>query len=697
MPGVELATLPIGVLWYETAGGVLAPAAGASVYIYQHVVPPATPSVQIQIYSDEGLTIPISQPLTADSQGALPGYIDAPASGDVGKIFDVVPTFNSVTLSPQMGNAVRGDTAMSGGGGGGSPTGPALGVNVITGPTGAIAASTTTNFTITIPSWAEGTFDRVVIGLSINHPDASNLAATLADAVPRTSTLFVAGTFASSQTLGPYDSGASWPVIVGGTDPDSFVYFSDEAEPDLLATATLGLNLPNFDSRGLYNNILVPNSPLATLNFDTTSNLTLAITETGGSTGTLEGVFVFLISSEFDAIRGSIPAVPKPTAINVLDHGVKNDGQAFRDGHVNGTTTFTTTSAHFTPADVGKTIAISQALSTSLDKNTLVTTIAAYVSPTQVTLNAAADQTLTPVDYVYGTDNTSTIAALIPSTTTPIAGSYYFPSGIYIHRGCSISNAEVFGDGNGTVLLFVATTGPSITLHPAYNNQTQSVILRDLQVGMVWDFNNRLSSPSAPAVGFGGVKLNGGGPVTIRNVTNSFTQFQCVAMPYTSFWVGTGSGGPFFVEDCVIYGQGPEIEIDGGFGTFADCYIRNFDWLTGAGTDPDIKINYTNVTGGGQFMLRNLDGSATNTSGGVSIVSTGAQWPVTVRDSLLSNLSVAAGFSNFHIINNKFLTSGTVTVASGSSDHYSILGNDCNGTAVSDGGSGTHKAVANNY
>ena len=118
MAGVELATLPIGILWYINGSGVLAPAAGATAFIYQHVTPPAIPSVQIQVYQDEALTIPMTQPLLADPAGALPGYIDAPASGDIGQIFDVVPTFSGVTLNPQMGNALRGDTAMSGGGGG---------------------------------------------------------------------------------------------------------------------------------------------------------------------------------------------------------------------------------------------------------------------------------------------------------------------------------------------------------------------------------------------------------------------------------------------------------------------------------------------------------------------------------------------------------------------------------------------------
>src|ERR1700747_184976 len=118
MAGVELATLPIGVLWFINGSGVLAPAAGATAYIYQHVPPQAIPSVQIQIYEDERLTTPMAQPLLADSAGALPGYIDAPDTPDFGTIFDVVPTFSGVTLNPQMGNAIRGDSTASGGGGG---------------------------------------------------------------------------------------------------------------------------------------------------------------------------------------------------------------------------------------------------------------------------------------------------------------------------------------------------------------------------------------------------------------------------------------------------------------------------------------------------------------------------------------------------------------------------------------------------
>src|ERR1700757_537669 len=155
MAGVELATLPIGILWYINGSGVLAPAAGATAFIYQHVTPPAIPSVQIQVYQDEALTIPMTQPLLADSAGALPGYIDAPASGAIGQIFDVVPTFSSVTLNPQMGNAVRGDTAIGGGGSGSitvtDGTNTETGVTTLSVPGGAVSTTGVGNGTLGSP------------------------------------------------------------------------------------------------------------------------------------------------------------------------------------------------------------------------------------------------------------------------------------------------------------------------------------------------------------------------------------------------------------------------------------------------------------------------------------------------------------------------------------------------------------------
>lgn len=82
--GVPIASLANGVIFnkitLEARGElqtVTQPASGVTVYAYAHVpgYEPTSESARIQVYSDEALTVPVSQPLTTDTNGNVPGYI----------------------------------------------------------------------------------------------------------------------------------------------------------------------------------------------------------------------------------------------------------------------------------------------------------------------------------------------------------------------------------------------------------------------------------------------------------------------------------------------------------------------------------------------------------------------------------------------------------------------------------------------
>lgn len=125
--------------------------------------------------------------------------------------------------------------------------------------------------------------------------------------------------------------------------------------------------------------------------------------------------------SGFTNLTGDVTGTPPATTIaniqttpylNALGHGVKGDVRGASDGAITtGTKNFTSPSQSFSPNDVGKVIVVYGANSASGDG--LITTIAAYVSPTAVTLTAAAGATVSSAKYCYGTDDTAALNALL--------------------------------------------------------------------------------------------------------------------------------------------------------------------------------------------------------------------------------------------------------------------------------------------
>jgi hypothetical protein len=94
--------------------------------------------------------------------------------------------------------------------------------------------------------------------------------------------------------------------------------------------------------------------------------------------------------------------------------GRADGGFGFDANMVSGTNVLTSASSAFTSADVGKTICVAEALDFSgQDYGSLVTTITAVNSATQVTLAANCDKTVTNQDYGYGTPADAAFASLV--------------------------------------------------------------------------------------------------------------------------------------------------------------------------------------------------------------------------------------------------------------------------------------------
>lgn len=122
---------------------------------------------------------------------------------------------------------------------------------------------------------------------------------------------------------------------------------------------------------------------------------------------------------------GTWTTPPAPNFINVLNNGVVADLKTGIDGVCNGTTTFTSASAGFTSAAVGKRITINNC---GASGGSLVTTIAGFTNSTTITLSVAAGSSGSSEFFAWGTDNTSAVNTLLAAS---VGQTIYFPPGNY--------------------------------------------------------------------------------------------------------------------------------------------------------------------------------------------------------------------------------------------------------------------------
>ena len=132
-----------------------------------------------------------------------------------------------------------------------------------------------------------------------------------------------------------------------------------------------------------------------------------------------------------------ISGIDQSVIFNVKQYGAKGDGILLFDGTItSGTDDFTSASATFTSADVGKVITIRGAAGTNVD---LTTTISAYVNANSVTLTDNASATVSGDQFTYGTDDTTALRAVMTAigtnSTIGKSATMFFPAGTYIVNG----------------------------------------------------------------------------------------------------------------------------------------------------------------------------------------------------------------------------------------------------------------------
>jgi hypothetical protein len=149
--------------------------------------------------------------------------------------------------------------------------------------------------------------------------------------------------------------------------------------------------------------------------------------------------------------------LPAAAAVDVTTNGLKADAVLLVDGSCTASSaTFNSASAAFSASDIGKTIS---AIGCGPSNSTLVTTIAAYISPSQITMAAAAGTTKVGAIVHYGTNNTGPLTALIAALGTG-CDVMDFPKGNYLFSGVvnvtqSSCNFEGRGKHSSTVLWYV--------------------------------------------------------------------------------------------------------------------------------------------------------------------------------------------------------------------------------------------------
>lgn len=159
-------------------------------------------------------------------------------------------------------------------------------------------------------------------------------------------------------------------------------------------------------------------------------------------------------------------------SVSVFDYGAVADASKTVDGTVSGASLSTLDSASklFTSAAVGKTISIQSCGSTTTNQP-LVTTIASYVSPTQVTLATPCARAVRGQGVIWGTDNMTAFQ----NWTSALGGKKgLIPRGYYLinARGNSKtinlpSNATVQMDPGGTLYYVGVTINGGGTANPS--------------------------------------------------------------------------------------------------------------------------------------------------------------------------------------------------------------------------------------
>lgn len=231
-----------------------------------------------------------------------------------------------------------------------------------------------------------------------------------------------------------------------------------------------------------------------------------------------EDVTSFATAAEGDLAGTALqPTIASLGYANVKNFGAKGDGVVITGNGSStgctissGTADLTCIGASFTAEDIGKYAAIEGA-GLGGSGNDLVTTIAAYTSPTEVVLNNPASASVSFTTCEYGTDDTAAISTAADSLQ-PVGGTLYVPGGIYfVSQYLLRRNSVTDGAGVGSTVLRLKG-GSDDNLVELYSSAHSNVFLRNMSVvgnkgfnatgNAVWvqgplssEFSQPLSSP----------------------------------------------------------------------------------------------------------------------------------------------------------------------------------------------------------
>jgi len=139
------------------------------------------------------------------------------------------------------------------------------------------------------------------------------------------------------------------------------------------------------------------------------------------------------------AVAGKVTAVTASASVNgtlnvaAAPYNAVSDALSVSDGSMSsGLTTLTSATGKFTAAAVGKLASVQYAGGTAGSNQPLVTTIVAYVSPTQVTLASPALQAVSAAGVIWGTDDSAAFNAWAAALGPGRSG--LIPNGQYIYN-----------------------------------------------------------------------------------------------------------------------------------------------------------------------------------------------------------------------------------------------------------------------
>lgn len=188
----------------------------------------------------------------------------------------------------------------------------------------------------------------------------------------------------------------------------------------------------------------------------------------------MSGGFGFAPAPAGPALAALDAAKARKSSYDVRDFGAAWDARAVLDATMDaGSAVLTSASGLFTPDVVGKYVAVQGAGAAGTP---LVTTIADYTSPTQVTLAAAAVTAIAPGASgklaVWGTDDSDAVAEARGEASADIAtlwggAAVEFPAGAGIVDAlASVEGVAYIGQGDGitTVMQRAGAAGPLLTM-----------------------------------------------------------------------------------------------------------------------------------------------------------------------------------------------------------------------------------------